>query len=532
MFCVTNILVVYYSNKSTEYIVNKLLKLILHIVILITLLNCGSYKSDLNTEIVGVIPKPVSVNLGNNQFVLKEDTKIYYGNGSDRLKFSGIYLAEYVKQFTGLSLEVLPLTASVEGGIRLIKKNIKRTDEGYNLRVNENFISITSANDSGVFYGVQTLIQMVTDKKTIVSCSINDYPRFKWRGTMLDVSRHFFDVQDIKRYIDLIALYKINTLHLHLTDDQGWRIMIDSWPELAKYGGSTQVGGGEGGYYTKSDYKEIVTYAAERFITIVPEIDMPGHTNAALASYAELNPDGIKKELYTGIDVGFSTLDIDKELTYQFVDDVIRELAEITPGKYIHIGGDEAIVNQNFPGGKMRSELRKDYVKFINRVEKIVNSYGKTMIGWEDVDRADLDKTSILQIWHLNAKNTSQQVILSPAEVTYLDMKYNDNTELGLSWAGLINLEKGYSWDPYSEFSNINEDQILGVEAPLWSETLTTIDDIEFMAFPRLAGYAEIGWSRKKDRIFEGYINRLEENEHFLEKLGVNFYRSPYVNRD
>ncbi|WP_228984746.1 family 20 glycosylhydrolase, partial [Streptomyces sp. DH12] len=183
---------------------------------------------------------------------------------------------------------------------------------------------------------------------------------------MLDVSRHFFSVDEVKRYIDRIALYKINKLHLHLSDDQGWRIAVDSWPRLAAYGGSTEVGGGPGGHYTKDDYREIVRYAASRYLEVVPEIDMPGHTNAALASYAELNCDGVAPPLYTGTEVGFSSLCVGKEITYDFVEDVVREIAALTPGRYLHIGGDEA-----------HSTPHEEYVAFMERVQPVVARYGK-----------------------------------------------------------------------------------------------------------------------------------------------------------
>ena len=224
--------------------------------------------------------------------------------------------------------------------------------QGYQLDITATSITVRANQPAGLFNGVQTLRQLlpVAAESTTVQTGpwlvpggqIVDHPRFGYRGAMLDVARHFFPVAAIKAYIDQIALYKVNHLHLHLSDDQGWRIAIDSWPRLTTYGGGTSVGGGPGGYYTKADYTEIVNYAAIRHITIVPEIDMPGHTNAALASYAELNCNGEAPSLYTGMKVGFSSLCVGRELTYKFIDDVIRELAALTPGPYIHIGGDEA----------------------------------------------------------------------------------------------------------------------------------------------------------------------------------------------
>ncbi len=212
-------------------------------------------------------------------------------------------------------------------------------------------------------------------------------PKYGYRGAMLDVARHFFTVDEVKKYIDLLAMYKINKLHLHLSDDQGWRIEIKSWPNLTNYGGSTEVGGGPGGFYTQEEYIELVSYAQERFITIIPEIDLPGHTNAALASYPELNCNGKSPDLYTGTEVGFSTLCANKEITFQFLDDVIREISEITPGPYFHIGGDESHVTKE-----------EDYITFINRSQDMVLKYGKKVMGWDEIQNADLKSILLLNI--------------------------------------------------------------------------------------------------------------------------------------
>ncbi len=351
---------------------------------------------------------------------------------------------------------------------------------------------------------------------------IRDYPRFGWRGMMLDVARHFFDVEDVKRLIDLMAYYKLNRLHLHLTDDQGWRLMIESWPKLATVGGSTAVGGGTGGFYTQADYAEIVAYAQSRYIMVVPEIDLPGHTNAALASYPELNCDDQAPPLYTETEVGFSSLCINKEITYRFVDDVIGEVAALTPGPYIHIGGDEAL-----------STDKEEYIAFIGRVQEIVRAHGKQMIGWEEIAQADLDPSSIAQHWHDEqarvAVEQGVKVIMSPGAHAYLDMKYDDATPLGLDWAGTVNVEKAYDWDPATHIHGVSEADILGVESPLWSETLETIADIEIMTFPRLLGHAEIGWSPATGRSWDEYRQRLATHGPRLTALAVHFYRSPLI---
>jgi hexosaminidase len=356
-----------------------------------------------------------------------------------------------------------------------------------------------------------------------------DYPRYGHRGAMLDVSRHFFPVATVERYIDEIALYKLNVLHLHLSDDQGWRIAIDSWPNLAVHGGSTAVDGDPGGYYTKDDYRGIVAYAASRFITVVPEIDLPGHTNAALSSYAELNCDGIAPPLYTGTEVGFSSLCVPKEITYTFIDQVVGEIAALTPGPYIHIGGDEAFATPP-----------EDYRTFMTRVLPLVGKYGKRAIGWHEIAAVELPPTAIPQYWRIEASNdgvaraaaAGHQVIMSPADRTYLDMKYekyDESSPLGLDWAGLVGIHKSYDWDPADRLPGVGEESVLGVEAALWSETLRSLDDVCFMTFPRLAAIAEVAWTPRAARDWEPFSHRLGAFGPRWSAQGINFHPDPEI---
>jgi hexosaminidase len=315
----------------------------------------------------------------------------------------------------------------------------------------------------------------------------------------------------------------MNVLHLHLSDDQGWRIEIKSWPNLALHGGSIQVGGEKGGYYTQAQYSDIVKYAQDRYITIIPEIDMPGHTNAALASYAELNCSGKATELYSGTRVGFSTLCTDKEITYKFIDDVIGELAKLTPGPYIHIGGDES-----------NATKEEDYIPFINRVQDIVLAHGKKVIGWDDISVSSLRPNSFAQHW-ANVKNANNavsqgaKIIMSPAKKAYLDMKYDRSTKLGLRWAGLIEVDTGYIWDPATYVPGIAKENILGIEAALWTETITNMNEIEYMVFPRLPGYAEIGWTPASLRNWDDYKIRLGKQGARFKAMDIDFYQSGLV---
>jgi hexosaminidase len=484
-----------------------------------------------------IIPRPASQVAAVGSFVLSADTGIYVEPATDEVKAIGQYLADHLTPATGYALKVQGTSADSTGGnisLTLVGADPALGDEGYQLTITPELVTLAANQPAGLFHGIQTIRQLLPPAIesssiqpgpwTIGTGTITDYPRYAWRGAMLDVARHFFSVRDVTRYIDLLAYYKINRLHLHLSNDQGWRIQINSWPNLAIYGGSLEVGGGPGGYYSQDDYAYIVDYAKSRYIMIIPEIDMPGHFNAALASYPELTCDGVAPELYTGTRVGFSSICVNKDISNTFLKDVIGELAVLTPGPYIHIGGDEA-----------QATDAADYISFVNKTQSIIEANGKHMIGWEEIAQAALLPASIAQHWNLDAGLAAQavrqgaRVIMSPADKAYLDMKYQASTTLGQEWAGYINLQTGYSWDPATQVDGVIEKYILGVEAPLWSETLTSMADLEYMAFPRMPGYAEIGWTPQALRNWNEYRVRLAGHGPRLEALGVHFYPSPEV---
>jgi hexosaminidase len=479
-----------------------------------------------------VIPKPDSVVSTGNTFILTNETKIWIDPDFDELNFIGHFLSGKLKPSTGFDISVSKTDKAPEQGIflTLSKANSGLGAEGYQLSIKEELITLSALTPAGIFRGVQTLRQLFpaaieSDSLQqgaweIATAEITDSPKYEWRGSMLDVARHFFSVKDVKRYIDLIALYKMNVLHLHLSDDQGWRVEIKSWPNLTLIGGTKQVGGGKGGFYTQEEYKEIIKYASDRYITVVPEIDLPGHINAALASYPELNCNGKATKLYTGTNVGFSTLCVN-EITFKFVDDVVRELADMTPTPYIHIGGDEAAATK-----------KSEYIKFINKFSEIVKSHGKKMVGWEEIGQANIDSNSIAQYWSSQkhaktAVDKGAKIILSPSKKVYLDMKYDTATKLGLHWAAYIDVDSSYDWNPSTILPGLNEQQILGVESPLWSETISTMDDIEFLMFPRLPGVAEIGWTKKRN--WDDYKMRLGIHGPRLKAMDVNFYPSKKI---
>jgi hexosaminidase len=489
-------------------------------------------------------------------FEITASTGIYFEGQSNDLRFIAEYLADRFRPSTGFGLPVASTTEEPGSGniyLTLDEEDSALGDEGYELSITEDLLKVKAHSPAGVFWAIQTIRQLLPAKVEsegkkdgpweIATGTIRDFPSYPFRGSMLDVARHFFDVDEVKRYIDMISMYKMNVLHLSLSNDQGWRIEIKSWPNLTTYGGSTEVGGGEGGFYTQEQYKEIVKYAQDRYVTIVPEIDMPGHTNAALASYPELNCDGKAPELYTGIKVGFSSLCTTSEITYKFIDDVIREVSAITPGPYFHIGGDES-----------HATKREHYIPFVARVRDIVKSHGKQVIGWEETAQINMNEkrpeegvkgdlqsaanasaaSAIAQYWSnadhaLEAVSNGSKLVMSPATKMYLDMQYDSTTKLGLHWAAYIEVDSSYMWNPTTLVKGITRENILGIEAPLWTETVTTMDEIEYMIFPRIIGLAEIGWSPEEGRGWEEYRVRLGNHAARLNTLGIDYYKSAQV---
>ncbi len=474
------------------------------------------------------IPKPVLVTATGGTFEISGETVIYVQDG---LQQTGNYLSGAIESISGFAPEIVVAEQAAAKGIYL-SLSATATDlgaEGYELKIDKKLITISATSPAGCFNGIQTLLQTLPvnnaarEKLLIPTGEIRDFPEYAYRGAMLDVGRHFFSVDEVKQFIDYMAMYKLNVLHIGLTNDQGWRIEIKSWPKLTEIGGSTEVGGGPGGFYTQEQYSELVSYALERNITIIPEIDMPGHTNAALASYAELNCDGKARDLYTGIEVGFSTLCTDKEITYQFIDDVFGELAALTPGEYIHIGGDES-----------HATPLEDYIPFVNRVQQIVLKHGKKVLGWDEIANATLVESSAVQFW-ANLENTTKaleqgaKVVISPAKKAYLDMQYDSTSTYGLHWAGYIEVDTGYDWEPLEQVPGLKKEQILGIEAALWTETVANMDEVEYLVFPRLPGYAEIGWAAPNTRSWDEYKLRLAKQNKKFDALGIDYFPSTRV---
>jgi hexosaminidase len=439
-------------------------------------------------------------------------------------------LALLLRRATGFPV---PLTDA--GSVRVTLAEPDDTSpESYRLDIAAGSVTLSAPRGPGLFAGLQTIRQLLpaegpgTGEIMLPGGQIADQPRFAYRGTMLDLARHFFAPDVLKAYIDAIAQFKINHLHLHLTDDQGWRLEIPQWPRLTEVGGGagTGVDGAGPGFLTTGEYADLVAYAESRFVTIVPEIDLPGHVNAAQVAYPELTRDGQSVAPRIDDEVGYSSLCADNEQTYAFVADVIRTVATLTPGPYLHIGGDEAW-----------STTPEDYRTFLSRVLPMPGEHGKRAVGWHEMAAVELPAGAVPQYWRdqpaddgvARAAAAGHQVIMSPADRCYLDMKYDESTSLGLDWAGLVGVRRAYDWDPADRLPGVAESSLLGVEAPLWSETLRSLADVEFMAFPRLAAIAEIGWSPRAGRNWTSFRRRLAGFGPRWSAQGINYYRSPEI---
>jgi hexosaminidase len=493
-----------------------------------------------------IVPLPVSVAASTAApFALTAATSIVVPAGNAEVQRIAEELALIMRPSTAFANPITQSDAAAPAGAIVLRLGGPASlgKEGYQLSISSDSVQILAAAPAGLFRGTQTLRQLLPagiesqisfgrrTVWTVPAGQITDHPRFEYRGAMLDVARHFFTVNEVKTYIDVLALYKMNVMHLHLGDDQGWRIQIDSWPKLTTVGSVTEVGGGPGGFYTKAEYADLVRYAQDRYITIVPEIDMPGHTNAAIAAYPQLGcsvptpgifggtqPAGV----YTGTQVGWSVFCPDSEGVYKFVDDVVKELAAMTPGPYIHLGGDEVHVLQ-----------LPQYVKFVERVQDIVYNNGKTYMGWEEVGRGRLRPSTVVQQWKSDsvppAVTQGAKVVMSPSNKAYIDMKYERGTELGLTWAAIIELRPSYEWEPTTYMKGVREDQILGVEGALWSETVRNIGSALYMTLPRLPALAEVGWTAPSQKNWEGFRERIAAHAPRWRLLGMNYYPSPQV---
>ena len=498
-----------------------------------------------------VVPLPNEMNeQGSAPFVLTSSTPICYAEGDTVLQRVANYLAGYIQDATGK----LPKVKAGEGGscIHLSVASDIENPEGYRLLVSQDGIEIAGGSPAGVFYGVQTLIQLLPSRPGIrailKAVEINDRPRFAYRGTMIDPCRHFITVEDIKKQIDVFALFKINRLHWHLTDDQGWRIEIKKYPRLTKVGATRIEGEGyeHKGYYTQEEIKDVVAYAAERHITVIPEIEVPGHAMAAIAAYPELSCEG--KQLTPRIIWGVEDIVLcaGKDETFDFFADVIREVAALFPGEYIHLGGDECPKTswQRCPlcqkrireeglyaDGKHTAEQRLQSY-FVTRMEKVVNECGKKMIGWDETLEGGIAPSATIMSWRGNEGGIASALlghdaIMAPAgEGLYLDLYQGDSKVEPVAIYGTSLLSKTYSYNPIPDtlVALGRGHHILGVQGNVWAEYLYDLDLREYRTYPRLLAVSEIGWTEMENKDYDDFCRRLENAYVRLDAHDINYH--------
>lgn len=507
-----------------------------------------------------VVPLPNSVTMtGDEPFELTPSTTVAYPEGNKDMERNAQFLARYVNDATGMTLSVVP--GKAKKGIRLVLDKKVSGEEAYTIMVDKKGVTIAGSTPKGVFYGVQTLRKSLpVGTATVVrlpSVKISDSPRFVHRGMMLDCSRHFFPLEFVKRYIDLIAMHNMNVFHWHLSDDQGWRIEIKKYPELTIKGSrrsGTVIGYNTalddsipyGGYYTQEQAREIVEYARQRYVTVIPEIDMPGHMLAALATYPELGCTGGPYEVGHRWGIYKDVLCVGNDKIYDFCEGVLDEIMQIFPSKLIHIGGDETPTEvwEKCPKCIKRAEDNNMTVKqvqsyFTSRIEKYVNSRGRRIIGWDEILGGDISQSAVIQSWRDTkhgriAAEAGHDVIMSPTSHCYFDYSQADEKNSKYEptlCGGYIPVEKVYAFEPCDE--NLPESyrpHILGVQANIWAEYLLYPNQVEYQALPRMAALAEVQWtSGKKD--YQAFLKRLNRLVNFYDLYKLTYAKHLWPDR-
>lgn len=507
-----------------------------------------------------VVPLPNSVTMtGDEPFELTTSTTVAYPEGNKDMERNAQFLARYVNDATGMTLSVVP--GKAKKGIRLVLDKKVSGEEAYTIMVDKKGVTIVGSTPKGVFYGVQTLRKSLpVGAATVVrlpSVKISDSPRFVHRGMMLDCSRHFFPLEFVKLYIDLIAMHNMNVFHWHLSDDQGWRIEIKKYPELTTKGShrsGTVIGYNTalddsipyGGYYTQEQAREIVEYARQRYVTVIPEIDMPGHMLAALATYPELGCTGGPYEVGHRWGIYKDVLCVGNEKIYDFCEGVLDEIMQIFPSKLIHIGGDETPTEvwEKCPKCIKRAEDNNMTVKqvqsyFTSRIEKYVNSRGRRIIGWDEILGGDISQSAVIQSWRDTkhgriAAEAGHDVIMSPTSHCYFDYSQADEKNSKYEptlCGGYIPVEKVYAFEPCDEnLSESSRPHILGVQANIWAEYLLYPNQVEYQALPRMAALAEVQWtSGKKD--YQAFLKRLNRLVNFYDLYKLTYAKHLWPDR-
>jgi len=502
---------------------------------------------------ISIIPKPAEMSVKTGSFVLNNDCVLNFdAENKDAVRIASFF-QEYLNEVYGLKI-------SSEGtGNKISFKIMSRLNlgkEGYLLKVDNKSIVITASEPNGLFYGLQSLKQLlpleISNNSLEIPClDVKDQPRFAWRGNMLDVGRHFFPVSFIKKYIDILAMYKINTFHWHLTEDQGWRIEIKKYPLLTEishwrdetmlghYGSKKGMDGiGYGGFYTQDQCREVVRYAAERYVTVVPEIEMPGHSSAALAAYANLGCTGGPYKVQEIWGVHKDVYCAGKEETFTFLQNVLDEVMDIFPSEFIHIGGDECPKDAWEECAACQKRIKENNLAnehelqswFITRMDKYLTSKGRKLIGWDEILEGGLAPEAAVMSWRgikggIEAAKQHHDVVMSPTTHMYIDYYQSEDRENEpLAIGGFLPVEKVYSYEPVPEELSTEEAKyILGVQTNLWTEYVATTKKAEYMLLPRLQAEAEVAWTPKDQKDFDDFAKRLNEDYKRLDKLDINY---------
>ncbi len=507
---------------------------------------------------ISVLPQPATVTTADGSFILRPDTLIVSDKANQK---TGNLLAQWLRNATGYSLKVkLREDADNTISLKLDPALTRLGDEGYLLDVTPQRVTIRAAAEAGIFYGVQTLRQLFPPaifsssaqkgvEWTVPSVHVEDQPRFRWRGAMLDVCRHFMPKEFVLSFVDLLALHKLNTFHWHLTDDQGWRIEIKKYPRLTEIGAwrkQTRLGHERnprgfdkkphGGFYTQRDIREVVEYARLRHITVVPEIEMPGHAQAAIAAYPWLGVTAEPLEVWSRWGINANIFN-PSEKTILFMQDVLTEVIELFPGTFIHVGGDEAIKDQWKASTQVQERLMELNLKdehelqsyFIRRMDTFLAAKGRRLIGWDEILEGGLAPGATVMSWRgvkggITAAKSGHDVVMAPTTHTYLDYYQSQDPGELPSIGGFLPLETVYQFEPVPEDLTAAEGKrVLGAQAQLWTEYLPTPGHVEYMAFPRLTALSEVTWSPKERKNYADYLTRLNIHEQRLQHLKVNF---------
>ena len=516
-------------------------KILLGAIICCGLLACNNEKA----ADYRVIPLPQKITMQKSDgFLLGKDTKITYPADDPQMERNARFLAEYIEEKSGLKLNVTVADNNTMNCITLATADISENSEAYKLTIDKNGIIIIGKTAAGVFYGIQTLrksLPHINEDILMPAVIIDDEPRFGYRGAHLDVSRHFFTTDSIKRFIDMLALHNINRFHWHLTDDQGWRIEIKKYPELTKissYRPETVIGRNSGEYdgtphdgsYSQEECREIVSYAAERHITVIPEIDLPGHMQAALAAYPHLGCTGGPYEVWKMWGVSENVLCAGNDQTLEFIENVLSEVIEIFPSEYIHIGGDECPKTRWEKCPKCQARIKELGIKgddkhsaemylqsfVISHAEKFLNSKGRQIIGWDEILEGGLAPNATVHSWRgieggIAAAREGHDAIMSPTTFMYFDYYQTKDTQHEpLAIGGYVPIEKVYSFEPVPEVLSPEEQKhIIGVQANLWSEYLPTYRNVEYMELPRMAALCEVQWTNPENKNYTDFLQRL-----------------------